>query len=424
VKALLGIFDQGIVRATSFATAVIIGRASSPDELGRYYLALTIVFVIVGVQEMIFSGPYTFLSARRRGQDLVEFTGSAWLLFGAVIGAAVLLLVGVLGAATLGGLISTDAKHYWVLLGVLPLLLLREGIRRFAFARLRMAIAIALDATVAVLQLAGLLALWYLGQLSVLNIFGVMGAACGLASVGYLVLNPPDVRFVRNRVFADWRENWSFGKWALLSFATVDTIPYIMPWVVNLAGGPAASGTFGACTTLIGITNVLQAGTGNFLKPKAAESFANEGAAGLYRVLMNTAWVFIVVYGSLCLLISVTGDKLVVLVFGSDFSGTGGVLLALAASGLVGSLGWIAVKGLWATNQLRASFIADVCMLIATLVATVTLVGRYGPLGAALANLVGMTVGGSLKIIILYLVLRSIQSNQDDCRLAAIDALT
>jgi O-antigen/teichoic acid export membrane protein len=231
------------------------------------------------------------------------------------------------------------------------------------------------------------------------------------------------LRFGHGRVLADWSENWAFAKWALLSFSIVDTIPFVMPWIVTLSGGPAASGTFGACTTLIGVTNVFIGGTGNFLKPKAAESFLAGGTAGLSRVLMGTAWVFTAVFGSLCLLVLATGDRLAVLVFGDAYSGTGAILLSLAGGVLIGSLGWIAANGLWAIGQLRASFIADTCMLLATLLATACLVGPYGPLGAALATLVGMFVGASLKIATLYRALRSLrrsgESSHGDRRQAA-----
>ena len=66
-KGLLSIFDQAIFSGTSFLTAVLIGRATSPGQLGTYYLVLSIVLVISSVQDQLISAPYVIYSKRRQG---------------------------------------------------------------------------------------------------------------------------------------------------------------------------------------------------------------------------------------------------------------------------------------------------------------------------------------------------------------------
>ena len=63
----------------------------------------------------------------------------------------------------------------WVLAGVMPLLLFREFVRRFAFAHLALRTAIAVDLAVTVLQLAGLLLAFYFHCLSVPTVYAIMG---------------------------------------------------------------------------------------------------------------------------------------------------------------------------------------------------------------------------------------------------------
>src|SRR5829696_8659247 len=77
-RGFLSIFDQAVFSGTSFATAVLIGRATSPDQLGQYYLVLSIILVITGAQEQIVSAPYVVYSKRREGQELAEYAGSMW----------------------------------------------------------------------------------------------------------------------------------------------------------------------------------------------------------------------------------------------------------------------------------------------------------------------------------------------------------
>ena len=111
------------------------------------------------------------------------------------------------------------------------------------------------------------------------------------------------------------------------------------------------------------------------------------------------------------LTIGVTGDLAAVLIFGDDYGGTGSILLVLALSQLASSLGTTSGNGLWAIGQLRASFLADIAMVLTTFVATVCLVGPLGPLGAAWSTFIGMVVGSVLKIVILRVLLRSIDAD-------------
>src|SRR3954470_24684248 len=69
-RGFLSILDQAIYSGTSFVTAILIGRATSPDQLGLYYVVLSIILVLAGAQEQIVSAPYLVYSKRRQGHDL------------------------------------------------------------------------------------------------------------------------------------------------------------------------------------------------------------------------------------------------------------------------------------------------------------------------------------------------------------------
>ena len=97
-RGLLSIFDQAIYSGTSFFTAALIGRSTSPTELGLYYLVLSIVLIMSGVQEQLVAAPYVVYSKRRKGQDLAEYAGSMWAHYLvatwlAVVGLVVAILV-------------------------------------------------------------------------------------------------------------------------------------------------------------------------------------------------------------------------------------------------------------------------------------------------------------------------------------------
>lgn len=387
-KGLLSLGDQAIVSATSFATAIIINRTTTLENVGLYYLTLSIVSIAVGIQEHVVAAPYMIYSCRRQGAKLAEYTGSTWLHHLVLTALSVLALLVAIGAASLAG--SVDIlPGLWVLLGAGPLILLREWIRRFAFVNLEMGTAIAIDSTVAVAQVIGLALLAYFGQLSIYTIYTVMGGACALACLGWYLLNPPTVRFDRRQFLPDWIQNWAFANWAVRSYLIGSTTPYIMPWILNLAIGIPTAGVFGACWTLIGITNVFLGGVGRVLNVRGAQAYAAGGREELRGVLLWGAAVLTGVLGTFSFVLALTGSRLAVLVYGDQFRDSGPMLVTLALSALMTGLGSVVGNGLWSIEKPRSNIVADVCSLVVTLGAAALLVVPFGPLAGALAMLIG-----------------------------------
>ena len=46
----LSILDQALVSGTSFVTSVILGRCAGREDLGIYYLALSVILFVRGLQ--------------------------------------------------------------------------------------------------------------------------------------------------------------------------------------------------------------------------------------------------------------------------------------------------------------------------------------------------------------------------------------
>ena len=78
-QSLLSILDQAIVSGTSFVSAVIIGRMTTPDEIGLYYLVLSITIVAAAVQDSAVWAPFLVYSKRRHGRELEEYSASVWI---------------------------------------------------------------------------------------------------------------------------------------------------------------------------------------------------------------------------------------------------------------------------------------------------------------------------------------------------------
>jgi O-antigen/teichoic acid export membrane protein len=432
-KGALSVFDQAVVSGTSFVTSVAVGRLCGRADLGVYYLALSVVLLIRGIQEQIISAPFSVFCHRRKDSELATYFGSALLhqavvLMAAVIGFTAFAWLVNAGCVADAASVGTEAGSFrhvaWMLIGVAPLLLLRESLRHFAFARLAVRTALAIDVTVAFLQIAGLGALAFFGELTVGRVYAVMGTACGFACIvafrsatvaeaaSFRVpgrscqLLPRLIRFDRSRFLPDWKQNWSFSKWALASHLVGCSTPYVLPWFVAAVDGTAATGLLAACTTLVGLGNAFMMGLANYLTPKAAQSFAAGGAAELRAVLKKTALLFAVTLGGFALFACVAGNWAAVLIYGNDYAGAGPILAVLAFGLFANSIGVTAGNGLWAMHKPAANFRADVCALFVTIIAAVLLTPRFGVLGAATSSLIGATIDAVIRTWTLLRLMR------------------
>jgi O-antigen/teichoic acid export membrane protein len=405
---LISLLDQAIFAATVFFTTVIAGRVFSPEELGTYYLAFTLVMLLRGVQCELTSSPYTVYCHRCTGSELANYAGStlAFHLLLSAVGAALLAAAAVFAWAV-GR--ASDAAVGGTVAVVLPFLLLREYIRRFAFAHLQPLSVTLLDTAVAGMQLGGLLLLADAGGLTVAATYGVMGLACAIAGVVWLMRHSRLFAFDRGIWLRDWRRNWRFSQWTLAGFVVGSAAPLFLPWLLAFSQGEAAAGALAACQTLVGVSNMFVTGISNVLTPQAASAFAKGGVAALWRVIIRAAAVYSIGLGGLCLVFAVAGEALIGLAFDGQYTGAGPVLTLLSLSVFAQGLSVTAGNGLWAIERPRTNLAADVCGLMLSLIAAVCLITTLGVLAVAIATLAGAAGGAAVRWFLLWNELQSVE---------------
>lgn len=404
-KGLLAVADQGLVSVCGFATSVIVGRAASQEQLGLYYLAMSLILFARGLQATLTCMPYAVYCHRRRDDALAVYTGSCLSHTLGFSGLASLVLLALAAALEAGIGPTALAPTVWVLLVAAPFLQLREFIRQVAFASLRVGVAISVDVVVAVLQLTALAMLALYDEISASTAYTAIGGACAVACVGWLLLRVEPLRVARTSLIEDWRHNWTFAKWAVAGQLTGSSAVYVMPWILMRYHGAAETGLLAAAATLVGAANIFVVGIGNFLTPKAARAFVEGGVAGLRRVLSMAALVFGAVLGSFALLAGVAGAPVVSLIYGEGYASAGPVVAALAACLLATSLAMTAGSGMYAIERTRLNFYCDLVSTIASLSAALVLVEPLGAFGAALSGLVGAVVSAVLKFALLWRLL-------------------
>ena len=404
-KSGLSVFDQAVVSGTSFVTSVLLARCVSREELGVYYLALSVYYFVRGIQEQVVSAPYMIYCSRRRDQELAEYAGSALLhQCGVVLVTATILIV-----AVASGLAPYAIEAVaWLLLWAAPPLLIREFVRQMSFAHLDLRRAIALDIAAAVLQLIGLAILAAAGRLNVTTTVATLAVCSAVPTIGWLATRRQPMIGRLKVAMRDWTHNWTFSRWALASQLLANTTPYIMPWVVVFTHGEAQTGMLGACTTLVGLSGTFLQGLCNFLSPRAAHAFVHGGLIELRAVLVQTAALFAATLGLLSVGAFVFGEWIATLLYGPQFAGAGLIIGVLSLSVLANSFGVTAGNGLWAMERPRANFVADLAALVIVIVATVALVPSLGPLGAAISTLAGTTSDALVRLWILRQTMREL----------------
>jgi len=399
-SGVFSIFDQGIVSGTNFLTTLLIARACSQDELGVYSLAWMIVLFLAAVQGNLVCVPYTMYCHHRSADSLAEYTGSTMAHQLIISMGAMLCFLGLSLWLSLGVGPEGLRSAAWVLLGVIPFILLRDYARRFSFAHLALGTAVAVDIGVAVLQLGSLLVLWWFGWLSAATGYGVMGAACAVACLGWWLLKKPSIRFSRRGFTRDWRQNWSFGRWALTGQITGLAF-YCLPWLLALARSEAETGELAACTSLVGLSNLFVTGLNNFLMPKAAQAFFQRGVRALGSVLRKALLWSMVVLGSLCLFVYFFGSFLAQTLYGPAYADTGLLINVLALATLTDSLGLMASTGLWAMDHPAANFGGDLVQMLVTLAVAFWFVFPFGAVGVATALVIGRASGAAVRWSVL-----------------------
>ena len=340
----LALGDQAVVSGASFLTTVLIGRWSDASELGVYALATSILASLIAMQESLVSLPYA-IQRHRTGGTASERAGNA-LKHGVLLSlaaAAVLMTFAFITGFRDHG--SQQPTVLWALAAVLPFALLREFGRGFAFARLHMGEALALDMTVAALQLGALGWLHMAGPVSAVSALLAVGGASAAGALLWIILTRCNFSLHPGTTRSSMADILNLGKWLFAGRLAVQVQWYITYWLSVIVLGAAATGVYAACMSVVAISNPLISGLNNILTPRAVLAWKNDGAAGLRRQAIWDALFLGAMMGGFCLLIFVTGDALMHLLFkDGNFDGQGHTMSVLALALLAQAVGTPASK--------------------------------------------------------------------------------
>ncbi|MEQ1904386.1 MAG: lipopolysaccharide biosynthesis protein [Pirellulaceae bacterium] len=401
----LSLLDQTIVSGTSFLTTVMIGRVCGAEELGVYSLAFTLVVLLTNLQTAVLSTPYTIHGNRLSGQERHEFAGSVFvhcLMFMAATSLCLALIA-------IGLFVFQPSNSYiyvmWGLAASMPLLLLREFVRRFAFTHFQILTVLAVDISATVIHFFGLWLLLQNELLTTVNAYLVIAVSCAIASGIALAYLKNGIAVRWHNVFPELGRSWLLGRWLAATRGASLVQSYAVYWILAGFIGTAATGVYAACMTLLMAANPFIIGIGNLLEPQAARALAQGGVSQMRRVVWHATLLLGSVMGLYCGALVFFGGWIVPLLFkGQQFENQGAVIAILALGTLTHVWATGSTHGLRILERPDLSFRASILSLVITLTLSVILVPLFGLLGGAWAVFAGDIAATTMRWIVFLQV--------------------
>jgi O-antigen/teichoic acid export membrane protein len=399
-QGILSLADQGVVSATNFLTGVIIARACSKEELGLYMLGFSLILLVTDLQTSLISTPYMVYAPRLKDDAHALYTGSTLLHQLALSLPIVLALACGAFVAASGVGPRGLGPVMWALVAVIAFIMLRDYARRVCFARLHMKTALLIDGAVGGIQIGGLLLLAYFDLLSASRVYWLVGMACGMVALGWLVANEKNLTLSARQAISDFRRNWSFGKWVFLSGLVWAISMNLYPWLLAAFHGTASAGIWAACLGVVALGNPAVLGVQNFLGPKIAHVYAEDGARALRRFVLRASAAFALPMLFFCVAMIFWGGPLVTLLYGHQYAGNGLVVAILAWNLLVSAVAFSFSRALFAVERAATDFAAGLAGLVAMLILGVSFVRSFGMLGASLGLLIANTAASGVRFFV------------------------
>jgi O-antigen/teichoic acid export membrane protein len=370
-QAIWSIADQGVLSATRFLVLVLLGywSLSPKSEIGTYSNAFSLLLLFVTIQDSFLTTPLTVIAPRLSESRRKTYVGNTHL-FSNVLSVSLIPIVLLLPFIPR---ISSDSPNFgWVcgILGItLPAHLLREFHRRWQFSQLQIHRATLIDVSFCALQILGFGLMIAAGKLTAASALAVVSfASICIAVAG--ILSPKDTAVDAKSLRDDLNSNIVFGRWIAGANLAAVAQTYCGLWWLTYQVGTTTASLYSTCLSLVLLVNPFLLGITSLLAPKLAHAIA-EGARS-YVVAMTLKFILIVII----VLLSFTaglwifGDRLMVIAFGTEFSGQGANIVLLSLVMVGQGTSYVLSAGLRALHAKKLDFAAALAGTTVSIVVT------------------------------------------------------
>lgn len=389
--------DRTVVSGTWFFTALLIARYSDASQLGVYAVGVSLLALLVALQDSLIFQPYT--TERNRPQ---ETPVGAFLILSLLLsaGSALALTIGGWGFLEWYGS-SEMALMAFAIAGAVPFVLTREFARWTAFARPERGRAMLLEFAAAMTQLSALGWLGLSGRMSAISACAALGGASAIPVAGWLYCNRAELAVRMQHVPTVFKQAWPLGKWLLVAGITVQVQKDITYWVAMLFAGAAMTGVYAACMSIVGFVNPLISSLNSVLTPKLALAWKSDGGPGLWREAVRNTMLIASLTLPLTLAILAVGEVVMPFLYaGTEYEGQNYTLAVLALAVFSGALIMPASIALTTIERPRAIVTTGMVGAVLTVILASFLMKQWGLFGAACGSLGGVVTVGIARWVI------------------------
>lgn len=387
------ICEQIVVGLSGFLAIVFLGRYSTSTELGIYSMVFGLIMFLRAIPDTL-----TFAAYSVRSQS-IRLTQKSKYAFSTII---LVLFLSVILACTIYSfsllLQSNKYSHITESLQAASLICifiyLKDFARHHSYAHNLLNTAFIISITTTGLQFIGYIYLISKYQLTSRTALYSMGISCLIVTVTWIFFSLRRIEINKlPAIYQDWRKNWHFGKWLLLSSTTGTFSNYFMPWIVSYYHTPSLTGKLAICTSIAGLANHIMVGLSNIITPRVSKAYANYGKHQLLESLKTSLYTIMITVGGCALVLAYSGQAINDYLYELRYPDMGIPISILAISVLVSALGMLFGNGILALNKNKYIFYADLSKMLSSLFSAFLLVPNYGLRGCVFAIFVGASVG-------------------------------
>ncbi|MBS0524149.1 MAG: hypothetical protein JSS04_10990 [Proteobacteria bacterium] len=389
--------DQCIVSGGSFLLNVLLARSLAAADYGEFALFLGGVFVLRQIDGSLVSFPLSVRLSLEAEDDRPGLLGKTALL------SALLSLV--LASAMAVGIALLGATEI-----LLPACLCflcwqaQEASRRFLFAEFRYREAVIGDGIAYVGQVILVAALLWLHSITLSSALYVISAAFAIGAAAHtarLRFVWPAFSVMGRELRALALEYLSVGKWILASYQLRLVRGQLIPWMLALVAGTAATASLQAALNIANTMNPIILGVANAIPQSAAHAYRSGGVRGAVRMSYGYALFGLWPILAICAACVTMPDLLLRTVYGheSPYLAAAVGLQLLVVAGVLDYIAEVVGLTLLGVNSGKLAFAVNLMALLAALVLAAAFIGPLGILGACVA-----LVGANLVRVIAGLI--------------------
>lgn len=386
-RAMIASTDQALLSGLSFLISIILLRIVPKAEFGYYSVAVPISLFLISLQNAVVNTPLAVLLAKKKGNDRREYVASlGYGQFLVILPAACLGLLGA-GLWRLGGLDPTVASIAAALSAAAIGLLYREFLRSYLFAEEATLEVLRMDALYVGVCLCFLAVLYLFFQIRVDIVFLLTGG-CALL-VAFFCGFGRGLPFPPKSISKSYKENWEFGKWALLGVCVTHAQKYSYLYLLGFLSGSLAVADVSAARLLLMPMMLVHIGWGKIAIPHGSKLREEGQIKRFFKELILSSVVFLVVVAVYVALVMASSEILQSHLLSDKYSSSFGYVVIWGAIIVVGFTEMNAAYGLMVLLGFRLITKISFLVMPLTVGSAYILIRAYGITGGLSALLLG-----------------------------------